>query len=165
MGEPAEALPRRTAHRTRADSGLWRGCSPIGGPTARLLSNDRPADRLSDDDELNVHAGIAEKTTLNSILFVIRGQSSTLSRSFDRRDVDLLHRHHRVERPLGFSAAGGHRIGQHARRDLPGETPAVLALAARGLLPTVGDDGVPIAGRWGRGSSAYLSMIKESTSP
>ena len=53
--------------------------------------------------------------------------------------------HHRVERALGFGAAGRHRLGQHARRDLPGDAPLVLAPAARALLAAVADDGVPVA--------------------
>ena len=52
-------------------------------------------------------------------------------RRLDRGDVDLPHGHHRVERALCFVAAGRHRLGQHARRDLPGDAPFVLAPAAR----------------------------------
>src|SRR5213075_965650 len=45
----------------------------------------------------------------------------------DRRDVDLLHRHHRLEGALGGVAAPVEGIDQHARRDLPGKAPFVLA--------------------------------------
>ena len=74
-------------------------------------------------------------------------RASAASRRLDRGDVDLLHRHHRLERALGLSAAGRHRVGQHARSDLPGEAPAVLAPAARALLAAVADDRVPVAVR------------------
>src|SRR5262245_62408607 len=65
----------------------------------------------------------------------------------DRGDVDLLHRHHRVEGALGLAAAGRERVGQDARRDLPGQAPAVLAPAAIALLAAVLDDRVPVAVR------------------
>jgi tripartite-type tricarboxylate transporter receptor subunit TctC len=45
------------------------------------------------------------------------------------------HVHHRIERALCFRAAGRHRVGQHARRDLPGDAPFVLAPAAGAFLP------------------------------
>src|SRR5262245_24033636 len=41
----------------------------------------------------------------------------TTSRCFNRRDIDLLHRHHGLEGALGFVAAGCQRIQEHARRD------------------------------------------------
>src|SRR3546814_10734438 len=37
------------------------------------------------------------------------------------------------------------RLGQHARRDLPGDTPLVFAPAARALLAAIADDRVPVA--------------------
>src|SRR5205085_412057 len=37
------------------------------------------------------------------------------------------------------------RLHQHARRDLPGDAPLVLAPAARALLAAIADDGVPVA--------------------
>src|SRR5882757_2430309 len=71
--------------------------------------------------------------------------TSATPRRLDRRDVDLPHLHHRGECALGFSAAGRHRLHQHARRDLPGDAPSVLAPAARALLAAIADDGVPVA--------------------
>src|SRR3954452_14442139 len=56
-------------------------------------------------------------------------------RRLDGRDVDLAHRHHRLE-----GAGGGGLVGflvgleQHTRRDLPGEAPAILAPAAGAFL-------------------------------
>src|SRR5690606_21354531 len=44
----------------------------------------------------------------------------------------------------GFVGAGG-RVGQHARGDLPGDAPLVLAPAALAFLPAVIDDRVPVA--------------------
>src|SRR3954469_20865973 len=65
---------------------------------------------------------------------------------FDRRDVDLFHRHHRLERALGRRLVRvGRRLEENARRDLPREAPSVLAPAARAFLAAVADAGVPIA--------------------
>src|SRR5437016_9414399 len=71
--------------------------------------------------------------------------SSAAPRCLDRSDVDLRHAHHRLKRALCLIAAGRQRLGQHARRDLPGDAPLVLAPAARTLLATIADDGVPVA--------------------
>src|ERR671930_2558524 len=71
--------------------------------------------------------------------------SSAPSRCLDRGDVDLLHAHHGIKRALCLIAAGRQRLGQHARRDLPGDAPLVFAPAACTLLPTIADDGVPVA--------------------
>src|SRR6188768_1196456 len=78
------------------------------------------------------------------------GATSTATRRLDRCDVDLLHLHHRIERALGGSGIGiGYRLGKSDRRDLPGQSPFVLAPAARTLLAAVADDRVPIAIRFG----------------
>src|SRR6195256_3541334 len=71
--------------------------------------------------------------------------ASAVPRRLDLGDVDLLHAHHRIKRALCFIAAGRHRLGQHARRDLPGDAPLVFAPAARTLLAAIADDGVPVA--------------------
>src|SRR5688572_2201231 len=63
----------------------------------------------------------------------------------DCGDVDLLHAHHRFERALRLGATDRQRVGEHARRDLPGDAPLVLAPAARALLASVTDNGVPVA--------------------
>src|SRR5436190_6832371 len=76
-----------------------------------------------------------------------RRPSSAASRRLDGGDVDLLHRHHRLEGALGLSATGRHRVGQRARGDLPGEAPAVLAPTARAFLAAIADDRVPVAVR------------------
>ena len=70
---------------------------------------------------------------------------SAAPRGLDRGDVDLLHFHHRIKRPLCFSAADRQRLCQHAWRDLPGDAPLVLAPAAFALLPVIADDGAPVA--------------------
>src|SRR3954452_22499104 len=63
----------------------------------------------------------------------------------DRGDVDLPHRHHGFHGPLrGGAIRIGRRLEQDARRDLPGEAPAVLAPAASALLAAVADDRVPV---------------------
>ncbi len=63
----------------------------------------------------------------------------------DGRDVDLVHRHHGFEGTPGLLAPRGYRLGQHARRDLPGKAPPVLAPAAGILCAAIADDGVPVA--------------------
>src|SRR5579859_1450322 len=73
--------------------------------------------------------------------------SSAASRRLDGGDVDLLHRHHRLEGALRLSATGRQRVGQHARGDLPGEAPAVLAPTARAFLAAVADNRIPVAVR------------------
>src|SRR5258708_13324467 len=70
---------------------------------------------------------------------------SAAPRGLDRADVDFLHFHHRIKRPLCFGAADRQRLGQHARGDLPGDAPLVLAPAALALLATIANDGVPVA--------------------
>src|SRR5262245_17156583 len=73
------------------------------------------------------------------------GTTSTAARRLDCGDVDLSHLHHRIERALGDSGIGiGYRVGQSDRRNLPGQSPFVLAPAARTLLAAVADDGVPV---------------------
>lgn len=68
----------------------------------------------------------------------------TAHRRFDRGHVDLLHFHHRRERPRCNLAAGGHRLGQHARRDLPRHAPLVLAPAAGAFSTAIANDRVPV---------------------
>src|SRR4051812_13236881 len=74
------------------------------------------------------------------------GPSAAPSR-LDRGDVDFRHIHHRIKRAFGFIAADRQRPGQHARRDLPGDAPFVLAPAAGTFLAAIADDGVPVAVR------------------
>src|SRR5690606_38868984 len=72
--------------------------------------------------------------------------ASTPDRCLDRSHVDLAHGHHGVERALGHGGVGaGECFGQHPRRDLPRQAPAVLAPAAFALLAAIADDGVPVA--------------------
>src|SRR5688572_11730888 len=63
----------------------------------------------------------------------------------DGRDVDLLHRHHGGEGPLRLSATSRNRVGQRARRDLPGEAPAVFAPTALAFFAAIADDRVTVA--------------------
>ena len=70
---------------------------------------------------------------------------SAAPRRLDGGDVDLLHRHHRLEATPCLLATGRQRLGQHARRDLPGEPPAILAPTAGAFLAAIADDRVPVA--------------------
>src|SRR4029077_8850208 len=72
---------------------------------------------------------------------------SAAPRRLDRGDVDFRHSHHRLESAFGFVAASRERVGQHARRVLPGNSPLVLAPPALALLPAIADDCVPVAVR------------------
>jgi len=73
------------------------------------------------------------------------GSRPTASSCLDRGDVDLLHLHHRIERALGSSRIGVRdRLRQRDRGNLPGQSPFVLAPAARALLAAVADDRVPV---------------------
>src|SRR5512133_161767 len=62
--------------------------------------------------------------------------------SLNGGDVDLLHRHHRLEGTLRLTATSRKRIGQRPRGDLPRETPAVLAPTARAFRAAIADDRV-----------------------
>src|ERR1039457_963530 len=68
-------------------------------------------------------------------------------RCLDGGDVDLLHRHHRVEGTLCLTATNRKRIGERARGDLPGEAPAVLAPTALAFRAAIADDRVPVTVR------------------
>jgi len=71
--------------------------------------------------------------------------TSAAERRLDCSDVDLFHLHHRIERALGGSGIRiGYRFGQSDRRDLPGQSPFVLAPAARTLFAAVADNRVPV---------------------
>src|SRR5262249_31697929 len=70
-------------------------------------------------------------------------------------DVNLLHRHHRLERALRLIATRGKRVGQHARSDLPGQTPAILAPTALAFPTAIADDRVPVAIR------LFLSVCRD----
>src|SRR5947207_6377200 len=65
----------------------------------------------------------------------------------DGGDVDLLHRHHRLEGALCLTATGRKRIGERARSDLPREAPAVLAPTALAFRAAIADDRVPVTVR------------------
>ena len=70
--------------------------------------------------------------------------TSTAARRLDCSDVDLFHLHHRIERALGDSGIGiGDRLDQGDRRNLPGQSPFVLAPAAHAFLATVCAEGRP----------------------
>src|SRR3979411_2378461 len=73
--------------------------------------------------------------------------TSASTRRFDGGDVDLLHRHHRLEGTLCLTATSRKRLGQHARGDLPGEAPAVFAPTALAFRAAIADDRVPVTVR------------------
>src|SRR6266571_1134248 len=72
---------------------------------------------------------------------------SASPRGLDGGDVDLLHRHHRLEGALCLIASGCKRVGQRTRRDLPREAPAVLAPTALAFRSAIADDRVPVTVR------------------
>src|SRR5256885_6061134 len=73
--------------------------------------------------------------------------TSAAPRCLDGGDVDLLHRHHRLEGTVRSTAASRNRIGQRARGDLPGKAPAVLAPTALAFRAAIADDRVPVTVR------------------
>src|SRR5688572_22378389 len=73
--------------------------------------------------------------------------TSAPPRRLDGGDVDLLHRHHRLEGTRCLTSTSRKRLGQRARGDLPGEAPAVLAPTALTFLAAIADDAVPVAVR------------------
>ena len=78
----------------------------------------------------------------------------------DFGDVDLVHRHHCLERTCCLGATGSLRVSEHARRDLPGKTPAVLAPPTGAFFAVVADERVPVTVRFFlivRSSSVSLS--------
>src|SRR5215213_4100980 len=65
---------------------------------------------------------------------------------FDRGDLDLLHRHHGLERPLGLRRVCVRcQFQQPPGRDLPRKAPLVLAPTASAFHPAVLRDRVPVA--------------------
>src|SRR5258706_3041149 len=70
-----------------------------------------------------------------------------MPRCLDDGDVELLHRHHRMEATLCTSAPSRKPIGQRARGALPAEAPAVLAPTARAFRAAIADDRVPVTVR------------------
>src|ERR1700751_3718505 len=75
----------------------------------------------------------------------LRIRGLAFERGLDLGDVDLLHFHHRLERPFGGSLVGiAHGLEQHPRRDLPGKAPTVLAPPAHAFLAGVGNDRIPV---------------------
>src|SRR3954468_9696477 len=70
--------------------------------------------------------------------------TSASPRCFDRGDVDLLHRHHRFECTLRLTTTSRKRIGQRARGDLPGQTPAVFAPTPLAFRAAIANDRVPV---------------------
>src|SRR3954447_7673551 len=76
---------------------------------------------------------------------ILRIDGYSALRSLDPGDVDLAHRHHRLERSPGCGLVGI-AVGpqQGAGRDLPRKAPAILAPVASAFLPAIADDGVPI---------------------
>src|SRR6059058_1456170 len=73
--------------------------------------------------------------------------TSASPRGLDGGNVDLLHRHHRLEGALFLTATRRKRLGQRARGDLPGEAPAVLAPTALAFRAAIADDRVPVTVR------------------
>src|SRR5438270_1614999 len=63
----------------------------------------------------------------------------------ERRDVDLVHRHHRLEGTLAPFARRAGQLQQPLRGDLPGIAPLVLAPATHALFAATFGNGVPIA--------------------
>src|SRR5437868_6740300 len=75
----------------------------------------------------------------------LRISAHTFDRSLECGDVDLVHRHHRLEGALAPFAGRAGQLQQPLRGDLPGIAPLVLAPAAHALFAATFGDGVPVA--------------------
>src|SRR5436305_281720 len=91
----------------------------------------------------DVTSHVRNDHTLHSDLAPHRAASGPPPRCLDGGDVDLLHRHHRLEGALRLGATSRQRVGQRARGDLPREAPAILAPPARAFLAAVADNRIP----------------------
>lgn len=109
--------------------------------------------------EITRHSRTNDTLTLllsGDVGFVTPPFPSAAACGLDCGDVDLSHFHHRIKCAFGFSAADRHRVRQHARRDLPGDSPAVFTPAARAFLAAVADNRIPVAIRFLLGISRNL---------
>src|SRR3981081_576282 len=107
--------------------------------------NSRPwsdARRVISYGDMITYRGIQGRTDRATRLSM-----STLPRCLDGGDVDLLHRHHRLEGTLCLAATSRKRLGERARRDLPGEAPAILAPTALPFRAAIADDRVSVTVR------------------
>jgi hypothetical protein len=100
-----------------------------------------------------------------SILAAAQNARTSASRSLSRSwraagqstTASLCHLHHRIERALGGSGIGiADRLCQRQRRNLPGQTPFVLAPAAHTRFAAVPDDRIPVPIRFGLVSGCDL---------
>src|SRR5437868_1042550 len=86
------------------------------------------------------------KTTFGTVS-TWRIASATAGR-LDFRDIDLRHPHHRIERAFGDGGIGiRDRLGERDRRDLPGQSPFILAPTAFARLSAVSHDRIPVTVR------------------
>src|SRR5919197_1594803 len=132
--------------RMRRSSVPWRTCSLAMGLATTFPPECREEGRLS-PPECQEDGGLGRGTRPSVSASWSSGSAAC---RLDRRDVDLLHLHHRIEGALGNSRIGiRDRLRQGDRGNLPGQAPSVFTPAARTLLAAVADDRVPIAVRFG----------------
>jgi HlyD family secretion protein len=131
----ARLTPVQVGHRGDAEVEVLSGLDP--GVAVVVHPGDRVKDgvRVEAFDEVRPTTGAPARSV----------EASATPRGLDRGDVDLLHRHHRLEGASRFLTPCHERFGQDPGRDLPGHPPPVLAPAARALLATLADDRVPVA--------------------
>src|SRR5688500_9170108 len=111
MAARPSSVLQRNARRTRPYcSARPAGAVQVGNITARVAGASIRAKSKCEPTRRRVGASPVVST-------------SAPPRGLDGGDVDLLHRHHRLEGTLCLTATGGKRIGQRARGDLPGEAP------------------------------------------
>jgi two-component system response regulator (stage 0 sporulation protein F) len=86
------------------------------------------------------------KETLAEARVRVRVGLNAVGGALQRSDVDLDHRHHRLEGPLRPARVGvGQQLGEPSRHDLPREAELVLEPAALDRLTAVGGERVPQA--------------------
>src|SRR4051794_1222485 len=97
---------------------LPKGCSRL---SSQKWNDQPPKGKLPDGSSSGPPgACMTPSSDRNTAPVSLRIGGLAGERGFDRRDVDLAHVHHRLERALGGGAVGiVHRFEEHARRDLP----------------------------------------------
>src|SRR5438309_5798760 len=75
----------------------------------------------------------------------LRIRADAFDGGLERGNVDLVHRHHRLESALAAFARSAGQLQQSLRGDLPGITPLVLAPSAHALFAAIFGDGIPVA--------------------
>jgi len=134
LNSPEGCLSKGFAHLERGALASLRHCSNWEGIQQNDLIENAQA---VEERRAHLTSGLSDRAS----------RPSAAPCRLDSGDVDFRHFHHRIESALCFIATSPKRVGQHARRDLPGNSPLIFAPSALALLSAITDDGVPVAVR------------------